>query len=413
MKVLMLGWEFPPNFAGGVGMVCYEIAKELSTHEDIEVDYVMPYGPRSKSFSNNFKIEGANYSKVKNINVFEIPSTLYAYDTTEEYLTRLRNESFCIEPSERIKTSKEIYGENILQEVHLYAQRVASFVEDRDFDVIHAHDWTTIPAALYLKKITGKPVVLHVHITEFDKTGGYPGHEKIMEIERDGFENADVLIPVSNHTKNRILNSYGVNPKRMEVIHNGGISDLVPEINENKFFEDSKMVLFAGRATMQKGPTYFVETAAKVLKYEPNTKFIMAGTGEQLNKCIELASNLGISKNILFHGFYTRKEADMFFGSADIFIMPSVSEPFGVVPFEAAAKGTPCIISKQSGISEVFENCFKVDFWDTDEMANKIVALLRYSPLHYHMKHSAFKEFQKFSWEKPVTRMINIYNEVK
>ena len=302
---------------------------------------------------------------------------------------------------------KTIYGQNILKEVDLYAQRVAKTCKDKDFDVIHAHDWTTIPAALLLKKITGKPVVLHVHITEFDKTGGEGGDQRIYDIEQMGYEGSDIIVPVSNFTKKRLLTSYNVDPSKLKVIHNGGISDM--ELTLGRKFSNEKIVLFAGRMTLQKGPEYFLRAAKRVLELEPQTKFIMIGSGDQLPEMIELAHDLGISNSVIFHGKYTRDEANYFFSIANCFVMPSVSEPFGIVPLEAVAKGTPAIISRQSGISEVLHHSLKVDFWDNDEMAHKILSLLRYETLNSHLREEAHKHFDKFSWEAPAYEFYSLY----
>lgn len=408
MKVLMLGWEFPPYFAGGVGIVCYELVKSLAKYENIEVTYVMPYGPDKKPVSENAQIRSAATQKNLKLKLHTIPTTLYAYDSIETYHKRF--EKILSNTSNPNKSLKEIYGANLIDEVYLYAERVANMFAEEDFDVIHAHDWTTIPAAILLKKITGKPFILHVHITELDKTGGNGGHYKVFEIENEGFRNADKIISISNYIKNRLIHNYYVDEKKIEVIHNGGISDLVPSLEKyNAFSKNDKIVLFAGRMTLQKGPEYFIRAAKKVIEYEPDTKFIVAGSGDMLSQMIELSANLGIGKNILFHGFYNRADAEKLFAIADVFVMPSVSEPFGIVPLEAIAKGTPTIISKQSGISEVLENTFKVDFWDTDEIAHKIITLLRYPHLHQHMRELAHREFQRFNWDTPTEKIVNVY----
>lgn len=412
MKVLMLGWEFPPYFAGGVGIVCYELVKSLSKYEDIEVTYVMPYGPDEKIATSNTKIRSAATQKNLKIRIHNIPSTIYAYDSEESYQKRF--EQILSTKTSKEKSLKEIYGPSLMDEVYLYAERVANMFVDKEFDVIHAHDWTTIPAAVLLKQLTGKPFILHVHITELDKTGGSGGNDKVFEIENLGFKNADKIISISNFIKNRLVYNYGVPESKIEVIHNGGISDMVPSLEKyNHFSEKDKIVLFAGRMTLQKGPEYFIKAAKKVLEYEPDVKFIVAGSGDMLSKMIELSANLGIGKNVLFYGFYNREEAERLFAIADVFVMPSVSEPFGIVPLEAVAKGTPTIISKQSGISEVLENTFKVDFWDTDEIAHKIITLLRYPHLHQHMRELANKEFQRFNWDEPTKRIVNLYRNTK
>jgi len=414
MKVLMLGWEFPPFFAGGVGIVCYELTKKLSEYQDLEIEYVMAYGPERKTFTKNFNLTAANKPiKKSNISITKINTTLYNYDSSFEYSKRFAKILESQSNSERFKSIKQIYGENLLQEVELYAQRILAHYEDEEFDVIHAHDWTTVPAAILLKEKTGKPFIFHVHITELDKTGGTGGCSNVFEIEKLGFENADKIVCVSNFTKNRLIFDYGINPEKIIVIHNGGISDLEPAMDQGShILPNSKMILFAGRMTLQKGPEYFLKAAQKVLEYEPNTIFVMIGNGDMLSQMIELAVNLGIGRSVFFHGTYSREEANEFFNRADVFVMPSVSEPFGIVPIEAIVKGTPTIISKQSGISEVLTNVFKIDFWDTDEIAHRILALLRYPNLHSHMKNLAFDEIAKFDWDKPAREIRDVYQSL-
>jgi glycosyltransferase involved in cell wall biosynthesis len=418
MKVLMLGWEFPPFFVGGVGIVCYELTKSLSNFSDIDIEYVMAYGPEENKISNNLNISSANkvFKSKKNISITKFQSMLYAYDGPSEYLKRFSKilEKQC--GNSEFKSIKEIYGANLITEVYMYAQKVVLHYENSDFDVIHAHDWTTVPAAIALKEKTGKPIIYHVHITELDKTGGNGGHPEVFKIEKEGFEVCDKLVCVSNFVRNRLINDYGVDGSKIEVIHNGGISDLEHNLHSDsdlfshkKDTKRDKVVLFAGRMTLQKGPEYFLKSAKKVLEYEPDTKFVLIGSGDMFSQIIELSLELGISKSVFFHGSYTRDEASEFFSRADVFVMPSVSEPFGIVPIEAVVKGTPTIISMQSGISEVLNNCFKVNFWDVDEMAHKILCLLRYDNLHSHMKELAFSELDNFDWKIPAEKFHNLY----
>lgn len=415
----MLGWELPPYFAGGVGIVCYELTKVFSTMKDLEVEYVMAYGPKSEWRSPNLHITSAAYQSSintdSNISISKIPTLLHCYSTSESYeehATAVLNKTFD-EYSHSDKSIKQIYGKNLMEEVYLYAQRVANKFKNSSFDVIHAHDWTTVPAALLLKKLTGKPIIFHVHITELDKTGGNGGFDKIFEIEQQAFDNADRIVPVSNFVKNRLINDYHVDPKKITVIHNGGVSDMSKKLEASQIqLNNHPIILFAGRITLQKGPEYFIKAAKKVVDYEPEARFIVAGTGDMLPQIIELSAKLGISKNVLFHGQYSRYEADLLFSIADAFVMPSVSEPFGIVPLEAISKGTPTIISKQSGISEVLENTFKVDFWDTDEMAHKILSIIKYKPLKNHMGALGHYEYNNFSWDKPAEEFKQLYNKV-
>lgn len=433
----MLGWEFPPHFAGGVGIVCYELTQALmAKYKDLEITYIMPYGVKSSEVRSGVNLKFANkFSNLKSLsdkynfynsklNVKEVDTLMYCYDSSESYSERfddilktnvsgmkggMRND---IENADS-KSIKEIYGGNLIEEVYLYAQRVLRLCAEDDFDVIHAHDWTTIPAAILLKQLTGKPIVLHVHITEFNKTGGAEGHGDVLSIEKLGFQFADKIICVSDQIGNMVVDKYGADRSKVVTIHNGGASDIKKSLVKTfQMSKHDKVVLYAGRMTLQKGPEYFLRAAKKVLEYEPHTKFVMIGSGDMLSRMIELSADLGISKSVLFHGFYSREEADMFFSMADIFVMPSVLEPFGIVPLEAIAKGTPTIISNQSGIAEVLQNTFKVNFWDIDEMAHKILALIKYEVLHAHMTKLGFDEFDSFNWEGRAEKVFNVYNDV-
>lgn len=407
----MLGWEFPPFFAGGVGIVCYELTKALLNVSGVQVTYVMPYGEHVRETRKGVEILFANHVKSGKFNLKNIHSVLYSYDSPQEYkerITQLLDDEKLDAPN---KSIKDIYGPNIIAEVYMYAKRVAKMCADLDFDVIHAHDWTTIPAAFMLKELTGKPVVLHAHITELNKTGGAGGHPKVLEIERYGFQKADRVIAISNMIKDMLINSYQVNPSKIRIVYNGGISDMRKHLSIKN--PDEKIVLFAGRVTLQKGPEYFVHAAKRVLEYEPKAKFVFAGTGDMLPRIKQQAYDMGIAENFIFHGFYTREDAERFFSQADVFVMPSVLEPFGIVPLEAIAKGTPTIISKQSGISEILAHTFKVDFWDTEEMANKILGLLRYECLKDEMRNNAFEEFDTFSWDSRADKVLDVYKELQ
>lgn len=411
----MLSWELPPSFAGGVGMVCAEICKELSNYKDIEIQYAMPYGTKDISkFTSNCNVQGVQFEEISFSNIYftKIPTLLGCYQTPYEY--EISYEEYLNSSIGEYKTSKEIYGENILQEVELYARRIVKKFQNQYFDIIHAHDWTTMRAAIELKKITGAPIIFHVHITEFDKTGNQGGHPEIMKIEKEGFEHADIIVAVSNYVKQQLVSKYNVNPEKIRVVYNAKISDLVKSKSKGQLFENKKTVLFMGRMTLQKGPEYFLRAAKKVLEYRQDVIFVIAGGGDMLQKVIELSYELGINHNIFFHGgAYTRFEAERYYSNSDIFVMPSVSEPFGVVPYEAIVKGTPTIISKQSGISEVLKHSFKVDFWDTDEIAHKILALLEYGPLHNYLSNNAFEEVDSHTWKESVENLISLYSTIK
>lgn len=411
MKVLMFGWELPPFFAGGVGTVCDELTKELSKRGDVSVTYVMPFGP-SEIKNKKFRVIIAENIKDRDMRLLTIPSLMGAYMTEEDYMEKFMSE---LEGKTSIgkNNTKRLYGANLVKEVYNFAQKAKVIASNEDFDVIHAHDWTTFPAAEEASKLTGKPFIVHVHITEFDKTGGQDINQNIYEIEKQGMLSAKKVIAVSNHVKKMLVKHYGIDPKKIEVVYNAK-TELEGDPNKDypKIKGDSKVVLFAGRVTMQKGPEYFVEMAEKVSKIHNNVIFVMIGTGDQLKGMIRKVAEKGLSDKFLFHGFYTRDEANKFFKLADLFVMPSVSEPFGVVPLEAMSRGTPVIISKQSGCSEILKNTLKVNFWDIDKMSNQVTALLNYTALNKTMSSEGQKEVDKLTWEEPARRCIDIYKEL-
>lgn len=412
MRVLMLGWEFPPYFAGGVGTVCFELTRALAK-KGIDITYVMPKGPDDVSSSHVKLLVASRKMEKMGIKPIRIKSTLTAYTSKEEYSwsQQYSNSSTVLMPQD--KTQKGLYGQNLLEEMARFAQAVVLIAESEEFDVIHAHDWTTIPAALALKKATGKPLILHCHITEFDKTGGVHADPEVYAVEHRGFKEADVVIAVSNFVKQRLINNYYVDPAKIRVIYNSvEFNDQDMGVARERISEDEKMVLFLGRVTLQKGPDYFIEAAAKVAAVLPNVKFVIAGTGDMLPRMIERAAHLGIGHRVIFPGFVTREEGDRLYRMADLFVMPSVSEPFGIVPLEAMKQGTPVIVSRQSGVSEVLKNALKVDFWDVEDLANKMVAALAYDPLHQMLTHHGMIEIQSFSWESPAQECIDLYHNL-
>ncbi len=408
MKVLMLGWEFPPLFAGGLGMVCYELTKALSK-KGIEITYLMAYSMGRNPHNFLKIIFASSFGIDKKVTLKTIPTLAGAYMSPEEY--KEIYEDFNINFGQD-GGRKNLYGKDLFREIFLYAERAKKIARYLDFDVIHAHDWMTFPAAIAIAKITNKPFIAHVHNTIFDR---YLGNASDLErdIEISGLKEADKVIAISNLVRNRIVYNYGIDPSKIVVIHNGA-NEMSGDGNYDHLLKkDNKIVLFAGRVTAQKGPEYFLMAAKKVIEYEKNVKFLVAGGGDMLNRMIELAAHLGISKDVIFHGgFFTREEAEIYYSIADVFVMPSVSEPFGIVPLEAIVKGTPTIISKQSGISEVLQNTFKVDFWDTDKMAHLIISLLRYTPLHEEIKERALQELYKFDWNVISNKVIEVYKEV-
>jgi glycogen(starch) synthase len=427
LKIFMLGWEFPPFISGGLGTACYGLTKAMSKL-GLEVTFVLPKAIPVDNSSTCVKMRtpaDINYSKLgekfdselKNIKFKTIDSALKPYATAETYRSEIEN---MIRAKQKrggvtgISAANDSdtnghYSGDMYTEVHRYAASAVKLAMQEDFDVIHAHDWMTYPAGLAVAAVTGKPLVVHVHSTEFDRSGENV-NQMIYNIERAGMHAADKVIAVSYLTKNIILSRYGVNGDKVEVVYNG-IERNGNGLNLGKVEvrKDEKIVLFLGRITMQKGPEYFLGAAKKVLEVMDNVKFVMAGSGDMMRKSIELAAELGIGSKILFTGFLRGDEVQKVYERADLYVMPSVSEPFGIAPLEALNNDVPVLISKQSGVSEVLTHVLKADFWDVDEIANKIVAVLKYPPLQMTLKEHGNFEVRKLRWEDAAEKCKQIY----
>ncbi|MFT4261045.1 MAG: glycosyltransferase family 4 protein [Candidatus Woesearchaeota archaeon] len=409
MRVLMLGWEFPPFFAGGAGIVCDALARALNDL-DVEVTFVMPEGPEKdieKLNSKNklLKVLKANTFKEEDevVKIVKIKTLLSAYTTWDEYSEKYEK------LSKKDKTLG-LYGSNLMYEVERFSNNIKHIALSEDFDVIHAHDWTTFLAGIAVKELTGKPLVIHVHITEFDKSGGTYANPYIYRVEKEGMLRADKIIAVSHKIKDRCIHNYGIDPSKIEVVHNA-TSPMSDKILKTKR-DDEKIVLFAGRITLQKGPEYFVEAAKLVNSINPHVRFVVAGSGDKLESMKAKVNEAGLNNNFEFLGFFTRDQAEEIFSNADVFVMPSISEPFGVVPYEAQIKKTPTIISKQSGISEILDHTLKVDFWDVKDIANKILALIYYKDLHLEIQEKGYYEAKNTTWELPASKCLNIYRSM-
>ncbi|MBW2999772.1 glycosyltransferase family 4 protein [Candidatus Woesearchaeota archaeon] len=397
MKVLMFGWEFPPMSSGGLGTACHGLTKGLVNH-DVEVTFVLPNA--NDCPGSHVKLVSAFGGKVK---IKGINSPITPYMSSSEYDERMIRKGSKGNPG-------SIYGRNLFQEVYLYSQMAAEVAKEEEFDVIHAHDWMTYQAGIKTKKATKKPLVVHMHATEFDRTGGNP-NQYVYDIERKGLHEADQIIAVSNFTKRKIIEHYGINPEKVTVVHNA------VEFNTNHFCDakissDEKVVLFLGRITIQKGPDWFLYAAKRVLEKDPHVKFVIVGSGDMEPDIIEKAAELGISKNVLFSGFLKGKDVDRAYAMADLYVMPSISEPFGITPLEAMRNNTPVLISKQSGVSEVLSHALKVDFWDVDAMADKILAVLQYPILKEALQQNGSTEVTRFNWDIPASKCIEVYNKM-
>ena len=390
----MFGWEFPPLSSGGLGTACYGLTKSLSK-KGIERTFVLPY---------SFDADNADFLKfvsATNVRIKKIASALQPYMSSQEYKKSLGK-----------KPGPKIYGSTLFDEVYRYTLAAEKIADEEEFDVIHCHDWMTFGAGIRAKKKKNRPLVLHVHATELDRTGGHKVNQHVYDLERHGMHKADRIIAVSNFTKNKIMTHYGIPSEKIRVVHNA--VDFSQHYYDENFElkKTGRVVLFLGRVTLQKGPDYFVYAAKKVLEHEKNVRFIIAGSGDMEPFIIEKAAELGIADKVLFAGFLSQEDVERAYKMADVYVMPSVSEPFGITALEAMKNKAPVIVSKQSGVSEVIKHCLKVDFWDVNELSSKIISLLKYKPLHETMKDNAYSEVKKFDWDVPAQKCIDIYNEL-
>lgn len=407
MKVLMFGWEFPPHNSGGLGTACYGLTKGLSK-QDVSVTFVLP---RKVNVDVDFvKIVYGDdaINKTAITHQYFVNSLLQAYSTKESYEYRL---AYAREIENKNKPAP-IYGNNLYEEVERYGLIGEAIAKNENFDIIHAHDWLTFKAALAAKKISGKYLVVHVHATEFDRTGGNGVNQYVYEIEKRGMEEADKIIAVSKWTKQKIIDHYGIPSDKIDVVHNAVEFENFALDKMHELKKKNKIVLFLGRITLQKGPDYFVHAAKKVLEFYPNVIFVVVGSGDMERSMIRLVAENNMSDKFIFAGFLRGKENAAAYQMADLYVMPSVSEPFGITPLESLMHGTPVLISKQSGVSEVIDHALKVDFWDIDEAANKIVSVLRHDALHSCLKENGSKEIRKFSWEIPAKKCVDVYKKV-
>ena len=420
----MLGWEFPPFISGGLGTACYGLTKAMD-QLGIKVAFVLPkildnkYATHVKLLSPDIQtsVSAFKSDKLKNVTFHTIASPLQPYSTPDVYQRTIEAKIAEKHGGKVDSTGRHIgaidYSGDMYTEVHRYAAVAADLAMNEQFDIVHAHDWMTYPAAITVAKMSGKPLIVHVHSTEFDRSGENV-NQMIYDIEREGMHAADKIIAVSYFTRSIIISRYGITGEKVEVVHNGvernGNGDWA--LKETGIQKDEKIVLFLGRITMQKGPEYFLQAAKKVLEVMDDVKFVMAGSGDLMHKAIEMAAELGIGSKVLFTGFLRGQDVQKIYKMADLFVMPSVSEPFGLVPLEALDNDVPVIISKQSGVSEVLKHALKVDFWDVQEIANKIIAVLKYPPLGVTLRDYGSFEVRKLRWKDSAEKCARIYEEL-
>lgn len=416
MKALMFGWEFPPHILGGLGTASYGLTKGMWECGDMDITFVIPkpFGDEERHFAN---IIGASQTPIAWRDVsheyvesrigkvmdpdlyFSLRDHIYA-----DFNYMRTNDLGCIEFSGR-------YPDNLLEEINNYSIVAGVIARTIPCDVIHSHDWLTYPAGIHAKQVTGKPLVIHVHATDYDRSRGNV-NPTVFAIERDGMMQADHIITVSNLTRQTVIDKYGIDPTKVTTVHNA-VTPLSEEyLNVEVEKPKDKIVTFLGRITMQKGPEYFVETAAKVLKNNHNVRFVMAGSGDMMDKMINLAAERGIADRFHFPGFQKGKQVYEMLKASDVYVMPSVSEPFGISPLEAMQMGVPSIISKQSGCAEILNNVIKTDYWDVDAMADAIYSIVTYPAMHRQLSEDGLAEVNQITWDKAGRKVIDIYNKV-
>lgn len=460
MRILMLGWEFPPFIAGGLGVACHGLTRALDRLGH-RVTFVLPRAV-DRSVSSHVRLlspdEVRTRAGMRLTGLAGSPEWAdppYAMPGFEHAVFRGVSASFTspypgmetwrrgrdagepmlgltesdeqaadasgasigggggggsggLEPMRPMLRVQGGYGGDLLGDAERYARLVVALARHESFDVIHAHDWLTYPAGIALSRVSGRPLVAHVHATEFDRSGDQV-HQAVYDIERRGMHEADLVIAVSEYTRGICVERYGVDPSKVEVVYNGIDREDRQPAAGSRIAAGDRIVLFLGRLTMQKGPEYFLQAARRVLEKIENVKFVVAGSGDMSEQVIELAAEMGIGHKVLFTGFLRGRDVERVFRMADCYVMPSVSEPFGIAALEAIHHDVPVILSKQSGASEVLTHVLKVDFWDTEEMANKIVAVLRHPPLSQTLRQHGTFELRSLTWDGAAKRCVEVY----
>jgi len=451
MRVLMLGWEFPPYISGGLGTACYGLTKALS-RRGVDVLFVLPkavdashaghvrlLSPQSAAAAAagdeptaeriDEVVQSYELAEFEHVQFKAIPSRIVSpygqaqpvsqgeMQAERKRQQMLKERGVPQDDADAAANKPKVahlrapnetdYAGDMMTETQRYADLAVSLARHEEFDVVHAHDWMTYPAGLAIAARYGKPLVVHVHSTEYDRSGENI-HQQIADIERRGMQGAMSIITVSYLTRNIAVHRYGIDEKKIEVVYNG-IDTNGPMMPTQSIAKGDRIVLFLGRITMQKGPEYFVTAAKKVLEKVENVKFVMAGSGDMAERVIRMAAEMGIGHKVLFTGFLRGDNVARVFRMADVYVMPSVSEPFGIAPLEAIRHDVPVIISRNSGVAEVLKHALKVDFWDTDDMANKIIAVLRHPPLSQTLREHADLEVRALTWDGAAQRCEAVY----
>lgn len=423
MRVLMFGWEFPPYISGGLGTACLGLTKGLA-HHGTDILFVLPRLDSGEE-GGHLTLLGANRVRAKvgiqeilelrdRVSVLEVLSPLRPYLTEKEYRRILENDKLITTEAILGQLDNDFsggYGENLMAEIVRYSLVAARVASTEQFDVIHAHDWMTAPAGMEAKRVSGKPLVIHAHALEFDRSGEHV-NQKVYDIERAGFEAADRIVAVSHFTKDTIVKRYSIDPAKITVVHNAVSKERrLGQMRIEKPFKE-KLVLFLGRITFQKGPDYFVEAAAKVLKKNPDVRFAMAGSGDMFPRMVERMAELRMADKFHFLGFVRGADVERIYAMSDLYIMPSVSEPFGITPLEAMVYDVPSIVSKQSGVAEIMEDAVKIDFWDVDRLAFEILDILGNEERAAKLIESGRRTLKKVQWELAAENVLAVYRQL-
>jgi glycosyltransferase involved in cell wall biosynthesis len=426
MRVLMFGWEFPPHISGGLGTASYGLTKGMATLDDLEVIFVVPkeWGDEDQSM---VRLVGANRVPMSLRRVYykgfrqaiekiEVSSRIVPYTDPEDFWKMTRSEvsgynMFVHTDGKGMVEFSGHYDCNLMDEINKYAIVASVIAEENEFDIIHAHDWLAYPAGIAAMEVSGKPLVIHVHATDFDRSGGSVNPD-VYRIEKRGMDAASKIITVSNLTRDIVIHKYFISPDKVETVYNAVDPVKISERMLLKKGFDEKVVTFLGRITMQKGPEYFIEAAYKVLQVMDNVRFVMAGSGDMMERMMRRAAALKITDRFHFTGFLKGADVFQLLDMSDVYIMPSVSEPFGISPLEAMQSNVPVIISKQSGVAEILTHAVKTDFWDIDAMADSIYGILNYPALANMFIKKGKEEVIRLKWDNSAKHVKDIYHRV-
>lgn len=400
----MLGWELPPHHSGGLGMVCYQMCKELSKN-GVDIEFILPYDGDFSTID-FMKVNPQYAERQKTISQTSVKQAGGIYDSQQFEITYASGK----------QETRDLHSYH-----DLFVNHVSKVVELATFDVVHVHDWLTMRAGIAAKRISGKPLIVHIHATEYDRSGGQYGNPLVRDIEYLGMMMADKVLAISNYVRDVLVREYRIPPQKIEVVHNSidydvFVNDDAP--NEFAYLEEMKqhgyrVVTNIGRLTIQKNLVNLMRAIAIVVEKRPKTLFLIVGSGDQREELIELAADLGIAANVIFEPFLRGKAWRDAFRVSDLFVMPSTSEPFGITPLEAIGFGTPALISKQAGVAEVIQNVLKVDYWDIEEMATKIAGVLNSDTLRDELHSNAKQEWDNMGWSEAAKKMLNVYHQHK